>query len=760
MKTTANTSLLVVLGVLYSMASSAITHDAIPQRSYSNVIELNISEDCDITSAFTEAGADITNVAAYDKIVKNGSGTLSANVDLSAFTGDIVIKAGKLDVSVAAGLGAASTESFVAVESGATLQLSACVVYNAKTVYFEGNGCAGASTSGALMTTDFGNNSTKITEDMVFVMTADAVTRVLCTSQSARLFGSSEMYMNSHTNVCYFGANGKAYYFHPVVKDQGVFDIRMGLVYIGSDISLPRGANGEIGEIICNGNKVNFNAEEFPDAFWKVRIADVPNNFWAHKKSITTIVWPGIFEIDEGQELVINDAVSLDVLGGFSGGGSFVFAGTGTNFVRNASSSFTGKMAVNSSTIQIATDHSFPNEVASIEMDNGLLDLAGGSEYSLPAISVLTDSRMSSEGAVSAAGLFAGYSSDLYPGGYEWSISNEWSKYLYFGDLPVLTNVLEVTDMQRLYKGVPLTPTAQETGRQVYMYSGYIMNNSDSDQVWAFSVNLKYNDYLVINGDEVFDSYNKANVQHVGTAVLHPGANTFLLRCYVNSSTVKAASGGPSSNAKDKNGDVLPGFAVIRNCGTKTEEELLAVVVADWEQVKGDPGDGSLFRVAKDDAELRSLMRAGLVGDGLSQTTIRKLSIAADASFDLAGRDVMVEEIENFATVVNRSALVGGNELCVSGWTISADDFGLSDSDRMDVDCRLRFSDGAKLNLPKSLKIQGGVDIEIARSSVGIVGLPTPQIDGKAIGWLSVSLSPDGKSLRLKRKKGLILIVF
>ena len=312
--------------MLFGFCQSANARVEIPVRSYSKTLELTVAADVGIELAMSAKGLTVADLADYDCLVKKGAGCLTMDVDIPDFTGDIFVEDGKMDVKAALGLGTASTATCVVVRDDATLQWSAKTTYGAKTVYFQGNGCDGEN-GGALMTTDIGDNVTQISKDVVFVMTGNARTRLQSTSKTARMFYGSTMYMNGYTNECYFGTNGRSYYFNPQVLDQGTFDIRVGLVYFQGDISLAKGNMGEVGSILLNGCKIYFNANAFPNAHWPLVVLNVPKNFFAHKAGTNLISWPGILEIAKGVTFSVAEDLTFD-FGGYRGEGVFEL-GTG-----------------------------------------------------------------------------------------------------------------------------------------------------------------------------------------------------------------------------------------------------------------------------------------------------------------------------------------------------------------------------------------------------------------------------------------------
>lgn len=681
------------LGMVMNLC--ALESATLPERVYSKPLTLSIAGDLTLEQALQAHGvgslSDFT-AAKYDKLVKTGSGTLILDQDILSFSGDIFIEAGRVSVTHKYGLGKRTTDSFVAVRVDATLEYATPATYGAKTVYFEGDGI---DAQGSLQVANTVNSTSEFWRDVVFVMTGDSTIRVNSADnrKTASFLKSSVLYMNGHTATSYFGSNDFQFSFGVKVQDSGCFVIRSGNVNLDDALQLPK--DGENGSCLrLDGCKVNFASESYPEAFWPIVVVSSPSAF---KVAGNNTVWQGSLELLSGTVVRYTDANSLTFEGGLSGTGRMIVEGSGLLRVGVAD-----------------------------EICSNLTISRGG--VVCPSVNRIQP------------GLVAGYSSDSEPAGY--SISTQWNDPR---NMPTLTNEIEVLSFARLQNSGVDMPGS---GKQVYTYSGYVMNMEAEERTWAFLCNLKHRVDLRIgeNSSTLFENWDKYAEVRAVRVVLRPGANKFVLKCWVN-----GTKGGRYTSLTDAKGKVYPAFAVIRD--VSDEIDLTSTLASDWEQVTGDPGDGSLFRVARNDADILAVEAEGLKMRPM--LGINRLVMASEGSLHLSGNDVRVESLEGAGAVVKEAEDLAGNVFQVEAeWILSP-----NDGDSWPVlmsDVEVAFGDHARLVIDADAFVRSKPKTLVS-SHVGIRGLPELVFSDGRIRSYALHVAADGKSFELA-PTGLIVV--
>ena len=684
-----------------SSALAAINTAGVPSRSYSKILTLNVESDMSLETALGTQSLTVSDFTGggYDKLVKTGTGVLTMDVDISSFTGDIYVENGVLAVSDANGLGNASTASFVVVENGATLRWTQKVYYSEKLIYYAGDGYSGQG--GVLVSDSFDSNSYYFCKNLTFVMTGNASVKVDDSTNASALLGQASLYMNGFTNTCYFGAGGKSFHFCPYVKDAGVFSIKNGMVRLTSVLKLPADGTGT-SRIILDGCKVNFYSETYPSVAWPIYIAKKPGSFAVQNSASA---WPGALEIAAGKTVDYNQSGNtLTFEGGLKGGGTLTVKG-GTLALGAANDDFTGTLKATGGSVKLPTQ------------ELGV-----------------------------RSGLVAGYSSDSYPVG-DVPIA-DWSGQLL--SLPTLTNAIEVVEMSRMGNaGVQIE--GQTTDKQVYTYSGYIMNTNETPETWAFLCNLKHRiDFRINNSESLFSNWNKGSEVKVARSTLWPGANRFVLKCYAN-----ANKGGRNTN-NGTDGKNFPAFAV-RRTGHEGIDDLTQTASTFWTQLTGDDGEGNIFRYATNSADVVALEEAGLLTR--STATFRNLELSSGVVFQMDGSSAVVSNLTGTGSIVQSAGSLDGNELVITGdWTIPAADSAVERTLASDVP--VCFADGARIVLDYA-SVPHGRSVEVLTSDVGIVGdLPEVAFADGIARPAEVALSADGKTLSVNVKNNGLIIMW
>lgn len=652
----------------------------VPVKPYSNdktvTISVGPNQSQLLLDALDALGMTLSEFkkAKYERLVKTGEGTLVMNQDIQTCALDVFVESGTLSVQHKDALGQRGsdlTNGFVVVRNGATLEWAVTATYSAKRVYFEGTGVGG---NGALITDNLSSGTAKYWQNVVFVATGNATTYAGGASRTPALFYGSEVYLNGFTNTVLLGV--KTYAFGPLVKDGGVIVFPTGLVEFRSEIVLPEDPLG-VARIICDGCKVNLSAESYPNIAWPLAIAQTPGSFQVNSSGTE---WFSPIEVFSGATLNYAVGATFKVRGGLLGEGNVAVTGSGT--------------------LELGVVN---------ELFAGTLSARNGGAVRMP-----TTQRSQDVWPGLVAGYVAGVKGDSFViSGHKIS---EWSSNL--PEMPTLTNAVETT-FQRL-TGAQAVPGAPEGANcQVYTYSGYLVNSSETAEVWAVEVNLKHYVDLQIGGTTtLFKNWRQYDDPRVAKVTLQPGANRFSLKSYVS-----GAAGG-LANVTGSNGKKYPGLGYIRN-PTQSIEDLSDTSKTSskvWTTVESDE-TGALFRCAKDEAEVRSLSAAGLIDQPLSAAFLRRLSLSSDAELLVDGCETVVSNLTGVGSITQSAGALDGNALTVVGeWTVSSEDYAANQMLRSDV--KVVFGADSKIVLDYGSVVRGARVQPVAVSAVGIEGIP------------------------------------
>lgn len=127
--------------------------------------------------------------------------------------------------------------------------------------------------------------------------------------------------------------------------------------------------------------------------------------------------------------------------------------------------------------------------------------------------------------------------------------------------------------------------------KRVWSYSGYIWNNTDSDQTWHFAGCDGTACRLSINGQEVYyitqNEILARDAMGHGSAVLKPGANRFVYKIYCSQSGACPRTLGSSHGNSWPTSNFGLGYKIGGEDETVPQQSNYSKLI--------DPGDGSLF---------------------------------------------------------------------------------------------------------------------------------------------------------------------
>lgn len=267
------------------------------------------------------------------------------------------------------------------------------------------------------------------------------------------------------------------------------------------------------------------------------------------------------------------------------------------------------------------------------------------------------------------------------------------------------------------------------------VYSGYVWNNSPTNETWSFvgGGNRRYR--LTIGDTVVYDiDRGVANVLGHGTAVLQPGPNYFELvnyRTYKTDLTAVRSGTGTTTWNKD-----AFNFGYMRSGADTT-------VISDY-RVMEDPGDGSLFTFCLPGEEFEYPRHEGETHRGI-QPDFAHITFGDGAGLDLEGvTNYVAASFTGFPVITNATHFAVTNR-----WTIPVAAM-LTGTKRLATDGRIDLSKATVCFDDADLLPSGGSPMyEICVAADGVSGLPAVEPDFMAR-W-KVRISDDGKALQLFR---------
>jgi autotransporter-associated beta strand protein len=165
-----------------------------------------------------------------------------------------------------------------------------------------------------------------------------------------------------------------------------------------------------------------------------------------------------------------------------------------------------------------------------------------------------------------------------------------------------------------------------------YVYSGYIWNNSPTNETWSFCKAFDDNGHIRINGTNILHSTVHSDLV-ISNCTVFPGANSFELR-------LGQGGGGVGANGSGGFTGMGAGFDRLGR-GQNT--------LANFRQF-ADPGDGSLLTLTN----VFDLANANLI------PTNSAVSVASGALLDLGGTGQKLTGLSGSGTVSNGTLAVNG----------------------------------------------------------------------------------------------------
>ena len=739
------------------------------------------------------------------RFVKTGGGalTIPANVDLSAYTGEIAVEGGVYRILASAGAGSSSAGVLKVSETAAfeIAPASGTIDLGTKHVLFAGEGpdgkgalrCAAASAQDGGRA--FGTNL-EMTGDAVIAVTTAYQLSFGTSSQVWKLdMGGHKLELRPYVNEN--GASDKNVRFlgsltivNPgeMIATQGNLILRdlTNLATFGGDAANTLTMSSTVKGKGTANTKLEFSKAKA--AFPWTLVWDTGRNLSVPSTSTTTTTnencWAGPVELRKDMRVTFgsNDNYQRLTFGGPVTGNARIYLETSaTNTELNLLSdanAFTGPLVSTGVTVRLWKSGALPVAGAGFVGTNATLALEGDDAYVLPSATFDGPSAVrggqgtwsgpvvkTGSGTLEYASQVGG--SRLEDGGGTICFAPQTRDVRFAGfvsgcrSYPTTAEALAAYTAEEIVtNGVELTPSAAYDRNHVWWvanalitYDGYIWNNSDGDVTWSFVTAMGEKSKLKVNGmtvcEDAFHSSAEARMDcGYGNAVLKPGANRMTLWVMT-----KSAGQGPACRSSGDNPVwAKSNFGFV--CDTQGRNAVQKIKDGDpgftkaaysYYQTIVEPGDASLLTWAKPGTS-DTYQTPGTDETFTLTPQFGTIACANGTTLDYSGLGVC-----HVANLVGTPTIANCGTFGVAGiWTLDAASLGgtLTSIGALDfAGCTLALSGKAKSG-----------SFVVATAAEGIVGLPTLSDDLAAKGW-ELSCEDDGKSLCLKKNpSGLILL--
>ena len=743
------------------------------------------------------------------RFVKTGAGTLTipADVDISAYAGEISVEGGVYRILDSAGAGStssgdlrvAATAAFeIAPASGTSIDIGS------KHVMFAGDGPDG---KGALRCAAASNQDSGRSFGTNLEMTGDAVLAVTTAYQLS--LGKSLM-------TWQLNMGGHTLELRPYVNQDGASD--RNIRFLGSlTIVSPGAINVAQGNFILRdltnvstfgggaGNRLTMsrtvmgkgaaNAKlEFSKAkayFPWTLVWDSNRNLTVPSTTTTTTTnencWAGPVELQRDLRVTFgsNDGYQRFTFGGPVTGNAGISletssADTELNLLSDANA-FTGPLVSTGATVRLWKSGALPVAGAGFVGTNATLALEGDDTYVLPSASFDGPSAVrggkgrwsgpvvkTGPGMLEYASRVGGVRMENRGGTIRFARqSRDASLSGFISGLRTYSTYAEAESAydagEIVTNGVEMTPAAAYDRNHIWWqanalitFDGYIWNNTDANVTWSFVTALGLKSKLKVNGmtvcEDAFHSSAESRMDcGYGNAVLTPGANRITLWVLT-----KTAGQGPACRSSSDNPVwAKSNFGFVydpqgRNAVQKIKDGDPAYTKAayNYYQVIQEPGDGSLLTWVEPGAS------DAYVKPGTGETIVMTpqfdvLVSSVGTALDYSGMGACrVANLVGAPTIANCGTFAVTNV-----WTLGASSLAgtLTSAGSLDFT-------GCTLALPDAASVKSGSFV-VATAEGGIAAPPSLPPALAARGW-RLSLEDEGNSLRLiKNPSGFILIV-
>ena len=735
--------------------------------------------------------------------IKTGEGVLSADLDLSAYLGDLTVEQGVYSYVTNTALGklaGANACGVVRVKSGATLDCHNKIknpwTWWNKCILFEGTG---AGDWGGALTFSGDAEINRMVFSSNLVMTANATIRNRVSRTMYMSGGSYPVWIDMAGHDLTFTGNAIAWGCLNLknpgnMTNDGIqaFTLQNGNTYLNGDASNTLTLDG--GKLLFNKTSGSLDWTLDATAGKGINITDGYDPV-AYNNATNISYWSGPVHLGSTTLPIALSKWHFSIFGPIDGDGGLSASGysltNGVLHLFNPENAFTGGVCANMAEVRLWNDGALPADGGPLALTNASVRLANDEAvYDLPAL-VLGKTgtvyrgqgnwrgSVTKDGAgdfiwnsLTTSGVFdvrqgrivvkdvsryamAGMieSKRIYAKNYS-DVQTHWTAYEVNTNGVVMSPAAYYDDSHHLWKD-PLE-YYDEKGTKIYdrymlSYTGYLWNNEPTNVTWSFAGAAGTHLGVTLDGQLMFKfvGTSESSTTVMGSArEVTPGPHWLDIRGYTAAQGASIQAGNFVGNKDMTRGIIWPtkNFAVgFDRLGRGSTNQVDYVKLID-------PGDGSLLTWGLPAEGQTEVQIPGTDRTVRLFTEFATMKFARGAGLKVERKDFELKDLEGVPFVEGAT-----NSFAIaSSWTVDAAD--LAAGQKLSVSGKLKFKPGMTLVPSRGNRTaKSGVMYVLAEAEGGIEGLPELPEDAVA-NWTLVK-SPDGKTLRLGYSTGLMLIV-
>jgi hypothetical protein len=284
-------------------------------------------------------------------------------------------------------------------------------------------------------------------------------------------------------------------------------------------------------------------------------------------------------------------------------------------------------------------------------------------------------------------------------------------------------------------------PEGVSSGMRVIVYSGYIWNDSPTNEVWTFAGSAGTWMCFSLNGSKIIDHRWKGDAVGLNAATLKPRANRFNLRIYCGDVVAGSGPNARSSiaNANWQNTSFGFGYRRCKDVDHPDQSDFLPLM---------DPGDGSLltYRLPEEnECPFPGTDNAVDVSSGCG--AFESITCGMGSELVFSDGEYSVANLAGFPSITECAEFRIRNS-----WALSADD--IKNGGVLRSDGVLAFDDGSKVSIADDMLFSAG-DHVVARTAE-VSGVPEIDESCRRL-WSLVVDGAKGEIVLRRKARGLYI---